>query len=151
MGYCCLTNYRVFQKIFDQKIPRKHQSSVAPNNLNSFSVIDHNNWMSNGDNPMSNIEHEMITPNFDTDFTDNQMITSNFDTDFFDDQPKQKIKIRRKKINGENQIKKYLVRRKNTEFVDHFLTTTTTTESPSLGQLTNSKALNRTAEDSRCK
>ena len=90
---------------------------------------------------MSNTNHRIITSHVDT------------DVDFFDDQPKQKIKIRRKKIQGDNPIKKYIVKRKNTDidFVGHFLTTTTTTESPTFGQFTNSKALNRTQEDSRCK
>jgi hypothetical protein len=66
----------------------------------------------------------------------------------------QKIKVRRKKGKkggkiGENPIKKYIIQRKNfQEFSGPFLTSTTTTEAP---MLADGNALNRTAEDSRCK
>ena len=69
--------------------------------------------------------------------------------------PQQRVKIRRKKGGkkgtkiGENPIKKYIIQRKNfQEFSGPFLTSTTTTEAP---MLADSNALNRTAEDSRCK
>ena len=125
---------------------------MALNYFSLFSVQDHNSWMSNGDTPIPNTDSQMTGTNFNpnTDLLDSrQTITSNSDNSEF--QPKQKIKIRRKKVHGENPIKKLFVRQNNAEFVGHFLTSTTTTESPSHGQLTNSKALNRTADDSRCK
>jgi hypothetical protein len=61
----------------------------------------------------------------------------------------QRVKVRRKKIPGDNPIKKFVVRRKNSEFLaGNFLTTTTTTQSPLVDL--DAGALNRTQDDSRC-
>jgi hypothetical protein len=70
----------------------------------------------------------------------------NSDFHLNDETSKQRVKVRRKKVQGENPIKKYIVRRKNNDFAGPFLTTTTTTESPWV----DNQALNRTQEDSRC-
>ena len=70
---------------------------------------------------------------------------------------KNKIKIRRKKVG--DGVKKFVVRRKNSEYVGGgFLTSTTTTQSPFLlhgagddDDDYDEHALNRTLDDSRCK
>jgi hypothetical protein len=99
-----------------------------------FSAIDNDVWMSNS---------EAIYGSNNNNNNDD-IINSDFHLN--DETSKQRVKVRRKKVQGENPIKKYIVRRKNNDFAGPFLTTTTTTESPWV----DNQALNRTQEDSRC-
>ena len=108
------------------------------------SAIDTNDWMLQ--NP-DNVYHNHNDHNDDDDVHDFNLVDETG--------PQQRVKVRRKKGGkkgakiGENPIKKYIVQRKIfQEFSGPFLTSTTTTEAP---MLADSSALNRTAEDSRCK
>ncbi len=100
-----------------------------------YSAIDNDVWMSNS---------EAIYGSNNNNNNNDDIINSEFHLN--DETSKQRVKVRRKKVQGENPIKKYIVRRKNNDFAGPFLTTTTTTESPWV----DNQALNRTQEDSRC-
>lgn len=99
--------------------------------------VDHSAWISNAQNQLggsnSNSDHSIN-------------INNDRKTFVVDDPVANTKKIKRKKIVGvgDNGVKKFVVRRKNSDF----LTTTTTTESPFVFH--DEHALNRTENDSRC-